>query len=88
MARKIGTTDIWRFEMVVTTITIVVTIIVSRPEFLFLRLRNIVFGKVDTPRNHEMLKPAPKPVYPYSWQVDLFKKVWKFPAVFCPGCVL
>ena len=41
-----------------------------------------------SPPNSEVFKPASKSGYPNIWCVNIFKKIWKVPAVFYPGCVL
>ena len=88
MARTIGNVNIWRSAIVLTTVTIVITI-VSRPEFLLFKVECLVgFGKAITPRNHEIFKPASKSGYPNIWRVGFLKKIGKFRADFCPGCVL
>ena len=49
MARTIENADIWRFGIVLTTITIVITI-VSRPEFLLFKVQCLIsFGEAITP---------------------------------------
>ena len=86
--KTIVNVDIWRSGIVPATITFVFTI-VSRPEFLLLKVKCLIsFGKAVIQRSHEIFKPVSKSGYPDIWRVDSFKKFGKFSEIFCPGCVL
>ena len=68
MERTIGNEGIWRFKIVLTTITIVVTI-VSGPEFLLFGVWCLVaFGEAITYGNHEIFKLASKFAYLNIWR--------------------
>ena len=58
MARTIANAAIWRFEIVLTPITVVITI-VWHPKFLFFKVHSFIgFGKAIAPRNHDIFNPA------------------------------
>ena len=75
MARTIGSVDMWRSGIILTTISIVITF-VSHPEYLLFKAwRLIGFGKAITPRKHKIFKPASKSGYQNIWRsMDIFKK--------------